>query len=228
MRNVTIAEIKKQARTRADMRNSSFVSDTELLVLINEAYTEMYDLLVSAFENYYTQTYSFAVSSASQSYAMPSDFYKIIGVDFEVSLGQYITLHPYRELDRNGSFTSIGNIPTGNIKLRYVPIPQVFTADTDTIDGVAGWEALLVTDVAIMMLDQEEANTDRLELRRKRIYTRITQMSQNRDIGMPATISDVYSSIIPRIFSALRYRLYGNNMEFISTEFTGSNTGFFY
>lgn len=227
MRTVTIADIKKQARTRADMRNSNFVSDIELLALINEAYAELYDMLVSAFENYYTQTAVFAVNGASQSYPMPSNFYKIIGVDFEVSLGQYISLHPYRELDRNGSFTNTHNIPTGNIKLRYVPVPQVFTLDTDTIDGVAGWEALLVTDVAIMMLDQEESNTDRLELRRKRIVTRITQMSQNRDVGMPSTIGDIYSSNIPRIFSALRYRLYGNNMEFISTEFTGSGLGNF-
>ncbi len=223
MRSFTIAEIKDRCRTRADMRNSAFVSDAELLDMINEAYAELYDILVSKVENYNVKTTTFAISNAANEYPMPDDFYKIIGVDFEAAVGQYITLFPFLEIERNLSFTSVRNIPTGSIRIRYTPAPAVFTDDTDLVDGISGWEALLITDVAIMMLDMEDTNTDRLERRRARLMRRIEEMSAVRDTGMPGRISDIYQTNVQRIFANLRYRLYGNNIDFISTEWTGTD-----
>jgi hypothetical protein len=45
-RLITIAEIKQRALRRADMENSQFIASDELMQLVNEAYTELYDLLV--------------------------------------------------------------------------------------------------------------------------------------------------------------------------------------
>lgn len=222
--SVTIADIKRRARQRADMEGSAFISDTELLDMINESYTGLYDLLVSSFENYFVAPdFTINITSGNDTYALPSDFYKIIGVDWKVTTNQYVTLFPYMEAERNLSFTNTINIPTGTVRMRYVPAPTVFTADTDTFDSVSGWDTLVVTDVAIMMLEKEESDTSSLRQRKNEAVRRILEMSHNRDQGQPGRISDVYQTDLHRLFTALRYHIYGNNLRFVSTELLGSD-----
>ncbi len=220
---VTIADIKRRARQRADMASSGFISDSTIMDMINEAYAEWYDLVVSAYENYYVSITNITLTRGTPTYPMPDDFYKIIGVDFKLGTDQYLTLGPYNEVDRNTNFTSNNNIPNGEVRIRYISAPQIFTTDTDTFDSIAGWESMLITDVAIMMLEKEESDTRTLEARRERQERRIKEMSHNRDVGMPGTVSDVYQYNVYQNFASLRYRLYGNDLRFISTELTGSN-----
>ncbi len=51
---ITLAQLKTQARERADMENFEFVSAIELVTFLNNSYSKLYDILVSRFENYYT------------------------------------------------------------------------------------------------------------------------------------------------------------------------------
>lgn len=50
---VTLLEMKTEARERADQVNSAFVSDPELTNYINSAARELYDLFIQAYENDY-------------------------------------------------------------------------------------------------------------------------------------------------------------------------------
>lgn len=220
MRKVTIAEIKRRARNRADMQHSGFISDEELLDMINEAYCELYDTLVVAFQNYYIAEETIQLVPGTSAYPFPDDFYKIISVDFQNG-NSWETLFPFNELERNSVLTTTATIPNATIRLRYIPAPVTFTDDADEIDGIAGWEALLITDVAIMMLDKEESDTSALERRRMREYARIQTMAQNRDVTMPGTVTDVTVYDLAYIHHTLRYRFYGNNIEFISVEYVG-------
>lgn len=219
-RTVTIGELKTRCRYRADMENTTFVSDTELLSYINEAYAMLYDTLVSVFQNYYSASTTFSVTSATNSYSLPADFYKLIGVD-QLNGSVYTTIFPYNEMERNSTISVTSSIPTATVRMRYIPAPTVFTTDNQTIDGVAGWEALLVTDVAIMMLDKEESDTSTLERRRQREYARVLQMAQNRDITIPGRVTDVTVYDAGYIAPEMRYRFYGSNIEFISVQFIG-------
>jgi hypothetical protein len=108
-----------------------------------------------------------------------------------------------------------------NLKLTYIPMPQQFVADTDTVDCQAGWESLWITDVAMMMLEKEESNTTELEARRQREYKRIQEMSHNRDTLMPGRITDVTVYDSAYIRDSVRYRLYGNALKLINVQFTG-------
>lgn len=219
-RTVTIGELKTRCRYRADMESTDFISDTELLSYINEAYCSLYDTLVSVFQNYYSASTTFSVSSATNSYALPADFYKLIGID-QVSGSTYTTIFPYNEMERNSTLSVTSAIPTATVRMRYIPTPTVFTSDAQTIDGVAGWEALLVTDVAIMMLDKEETDTSTLERRRQREYARVLQMAQNRDVTIPGTVTDVTAYDNGYAAPLMRYRFYGSNVEFISVQYIG-------
>jgi hypothetical protein len=222
VRNVTVQQIADAARLHADMRGSDFISDTEIIGRINDSYCELYDELVGAYENYYVSTINFNIQAGTSLYSLPADFYKLIGVDFQVNNDAYITLRPYNEAERNITLTTNVNIPNGVIRLRYVPAPQVFSAMTDTFDGVAGWDRLVALATAIDMLDAEESNTAALTRKYGRMLQRIRDMANPRDSGFPSTVSDVYKPNIQYIYGALMYRLYQNQISLINTEFLGA------
>lgn len=222
-RTVTIQSIADAARVHADMRHSQFINDTEILSRINDAYCELYDELVSAYENYFVNTTTFSISSATANYPLPDDFYKVIGLDFQVNQGAFITLKPFMEAERNVMLTTNQNLPAGTVRLRYVPAPTTFQEMTDMFDGVAGWERLVALVVAIDMLDAEESDSSALTRKYARMLQRIKDMSAPRDAGMPAKVVDVYQPTWAYIYGALRYRLYGNTVEMINSEFLGAD-----
>lgn len=188
--------------------------------MINESYAELYDLIIMAFGNYYITESTITLVPGTASYALPADFYKLVTLDM-LSGTQYNSLFPYNELERNSTLSTATSIPNGTVRMRYIKAPTKWTVDADLVDCIAGWESLLITDVAIMMLDKEESDTDRLERRRIREYKRIEQMAQNRDITMPGRITDVTVYDNAYIDNALRYRFYGNNLEFINVTYIG-------
>lgn len=221
-RTFTIGQIIDRARARADMRHTTFISAAEALEMVNEAYTELYDLLVQTFSNYYVTTGNLTLVPGTVSYALPADFYKMIVVERDNADGTFTTIFPFNELEKNSTiFTDTNSIPNATVRLRYVPAPTIFTTTSQTIDGVSGWESLLVYDVAIMMLTAEESDTSALERRRAQIYQRIVGIAQNRDLTIPGSITDVTVFDNAFIKDELRYRFYGSNIEFIVAEYVG-------
>lgn len=188
--------------------------------MINESYAELYDTLVSVFQNYFVTEDTITLVSGTSSYPVPDDFYKLISLDLQ-SGSLWNTLFPYNELERNSTVATSSSIPDGTVRIRYIPAPTIFTNDADTFDAIAGWEALLITDVAMMMLEKEESDTSALERRRQRQYARIMQMAQNRDVTMPGRVTDVTVYDNAYIADSLRYRFYGNNIEFLSVQYLG-------
>lgn len=223
MRQVTVDNIIARARIHADMKNSAFWTTEEALLMFNESSTELYDELVGAYENYFQKMVTIPIGSGVNFYDLPADFYKMLGVDFKVSNDAYITLKPFMEAERNVTLTTNVTIPNGFIRFRYVPAPPVYTAYSDTVDGVAGWDRLLSLLLAIDMLDSEESDTTALRAKYARTLQRIRDMAAPRDAGMPARVVDVHRPNIQLIYGALRYRLQGDQVEFINTEFLGSD-----
>jgi hypothetical protein len=52
---ITLSDLRTRTRQRADMVNSTFVSDAELTGYINDSASELYDILVTRFEDQYTR-----------------------------------------------------------------------------------------------------------------------------------------------------------------------------
>lgn len=217
-RTFTIAQIKTRCKRRANMENSNFVSDAELFDLINEAYAELYDVLVAAYEHYFVSLTTVTLTAGTTTYNLPADFYKVLAVDFQTG-GSWQPVLPLSLSERGDSQAAA--IPAGSVRVRYIPAPTVFTTDVQTIDGISGWESLLITDVAIMMLEKEESDTTALERRRQREMARVSLMAQNRDVVSSGVVSDVTR---PRSLwgaDILRYRFYGSQIEFINMQYLG-------
>lgn len=224
-RTVTLRDIATRARIYADQRQSNgFINDDEMLLMLNDCYCELYDTLVGSYANYFSSTDTITLVAGTVDYSLPADFYKIIGVDFQISANNFCTLMPFPEAERNVNGYSTTAFPAGSIRLRYVPAATTFTSLDDEFDGISGWDRLLSLLVAIDIMDAEESETKPLTLKYQRTLARIMQMATDRDVGMPATVSDIYKTNIWNPYGSLRYRLYGDVIEFLNTSYAGGPT----
>lgn len=213
---VTLSDIRTQAQQHADMENSDFVSDSEWLFYINQAYAELYDILVSKFEDYYTDSYSYTVPSGEYTIPLPSDFYKLRRLDYSTGSGddEWYTVLKYNFTEGNWKNNRVlttwsNRIPieyrlikntikllpeqssNGNYRLWYVPSFTRLADDSDTVDGVNGWEDYIIIKAAIYALTKEETDTTVLQAALAQLRERIENMSQNRDAGLPEKITDI-------------------------------------
>lgn len=219
-RNVTLLSLRTQALQRADMQNSNFIDSTsgvtcEANNIINASAAELYDLLVTNFEDYYTSSSTISVVSGTDTYSLPASFYKLLGVDLVIdSNGNAVTLKRFSFSDRNAFlFTptmsvvglaylrymlqgqNIKFVPlpssASTVKLWFIPTLTPLSADSDTFDGINGWEDYIIVDSAIRFLTKEESDTSSLAAEKASIIKRINDSAPNRDAGSSGRVSDI-------------------------------------
>ena len=106
--NVSLTELRTLTRQRADMENSQFVDDTELTRYLNNSWGELYNLIIDNFnEDYYTTTNTFTLTSGTDSYSLPSDFYKLRGVDLVVTTTESVPLRRYNWAERTRNSVTV-------------------------------------------------------------------------------------------------------------------------
>ncbi len=149
----------------------------------------------------------------------PADaFYKLIGMDLGINTSNnaWVTLLKYDFIERNkyvypnststiygvynmryrlmGKNVNLIPTPAGNQQIRmwYAPRLPALLADTDlTTIGFSGWLRYPIVRAAKYALDKEEgSDTSKLDAELLFLKTRIEQMAQNRDAGVPDTISE--------------------------------------
>lgn len=219
---VTLQELKIRARQASDMENSSFISDDELTTYLNQSLQKLYDLIVMAYgQEYYYAYKDIKITNSVQTYPLPDDFYKLIGVDLVLTsnpspTSNRITLKPFMFKERNryknyyittesidgslrlkyrlsGNNIVLEPAPTGNysITVHYIPVLEKLEVDSDEFDGIQGWEEYAVLDTAIKMMRKEEGDTTNLRLDRADIEEKLISMARDRDAGSSERISDV-------------------------------------
>ncbi len=209
----TLSDIRTRIRERADKVNSQFVTNAELLSLINGSYAELWDLIIQSCEDYFTTTTTFTLTSSDSGvYALPAAFYKLRGLDYSIG-GSYVTVPSYDWNARNDA-VDIVNIQTGldvsyrimgtNLKIEprdnatggyqlwYIPAYTALSADADVINAQLtkqNWEEYIVLDVAKKILDKEESNSDHLVQAKEILRRRINEFAANRDLDQPMRVS---------------------------------------
>lgn len=122
---MSLQELGINARLRADRLNSNFVSLPELNSYINQSLTELYDLLITVYEDYFKAPNAIFYSQGAnkQLYPMPDGvttfyqadgttpfvpkpIYKLLGIDMglNVSNNGWVTVNKYNFADRNRFF----------------------------------------------------------------------------------------------------------------------------
>lgn len=110
----TMAAIQAQARQRSGMVNNYYVGYSEWVSNIQRSYNTLYGLLASAFRvKFYSKQYTFITDGSTDQYPLPSDFWRVYGVDWVATPGtnlQNITLSPF-EFNRRNQW----NLPLGSV-----------------------------------------------------------------------------------------------------------------
>jgi len=186
--------------------------------MISNSYKELYDLLVSAYGNNYSvaTNFTFQTDGTNQLFALPTDFYKLLGVDLQLQAGNsasYVTLQPFNFSQRNRyavpnfqSFYGVTNLryrihgqqlwltplPVANqtIQLWYIPEPTTLASDSDSFDGISGWEEYVIVDTVIKAKAKQESDVSVEMAEKQALLLRIQAMGEDRDAGMTATVSD--------------------------------------
>lgn len=119
---MTLAQIRLAAQQRADRVNSQFVTNPEWRSYINQSMFELYDLLVTVYEDYYRASpivfftngtdNAYTLPNGSNSFfdaantslaVIPKPFYKLLGVDLGLNTANnaYVTINKFNFIDRN-------------------------------------------------------------------------------------------------------------------------------
>lgn len=212
-RSVTLAEIRTRAMDRCDMlvdaAGDGYVDTAAWSRLIDAAYTELYDLLVSSGLYYFESTATVTATGAA-TYALPADHYQTIGVDY-VRGSDSVALELIGARGRNryratgsrayayrvvGATIALYPSPASGqtYLLTYVPAPAslVDAVDATTIDGVSGWEEFLVVVAAKKARIREESDVSALVAEENQLRQRIAEMAEQREAAEPRVIHDVY------------------------------------
>jgi hypothetical protein len=117
-----LSQIRLAAQQRADRVNSNYVTLPEWNVMINQSLFELYDLLVTVYDDYFVATPAqFTTGQSSNLYALPDGvtsftngitgaagyiappFYKLIGVDLALNTANnaWVTVDKFNFSDRN-------------------------------------------------------------------------------------------------------------------------------
>jgi len=141
---MSLGELRLRSKQTADRVNSNFVTDSEWNSFIRLAMYELYDLLITTYEDYSIAPYAFINTTGSvQNYAMPDGtnylggvlggstgaplpaFYKLVGVDLGVNTSNnaWVTLNRYDYIDRNAYvYPNSTSTIYGVYNMRYRPM----------------------------------------------------------------------------------------------------------
>ncbi len=233
---MSLFELRLRSQQTADRVNSQFVTTSEWNAFIRFAMYELYDLLITSYEDLFASSSAFInTNGTTQNYPVPNGydnylggvypnatgapspaFYKLAGMDLGINTSNnaWVTLKKYNFIDRNkyvypnststiygvynmayrlmGNFINLIPTPSGNqqVRLWYSPKLASLLADVDlTTIGYSGWLRYPIVRAAKYALNKEESDTSALDAELLFLKTRIEQTSQNRDAGVPDTIS---------------------------------------
>ena len=200
---ITLSQIRQQIRERADLVDDPFFSDSELNSYINSSYAHLYNLLVKTNQDYYlTESLPFNLIPGQETYNLPSDFFKLVGVDaFVDSKWRPLKRFVFNERNRTGILRYMVSgdkirfkpVPesTHEIKLYYIPVYSKLTSDASTLDGLNGFEEYIIWDCIIKCKNKTEEDASIALNERNLIEMKIRDIASERDSGSPAYVADV-------------------------------------
>ncbi len=202
------------------MRNSQFINQsglagTELIRYANLAYKDLYAQIVGSKEFYFSTTFDFNISAGNDTYPLPSDFYKLDGVDLSLdNSGRYLTLRPMQFSERNKFRSGLalavapfgqvfkyilvgGNIrfvplpnQSNNIQLWYTPEPAIITTLSQVLTLPVGGDEYMTLYIAAMAAAKENDDPTPFNDKRMEVLNQLKNSLKDRDQGAAHCVVD--------------------------------------
>lgn len=213
---VTAAYMIRRARKLADMENTQFWTDDDILESLNAGVREWWDAITKADPDYGYAEVNVTTTANDYDYVISSntiapDFLRGRGVDRVESDGRLTRLEALVDQERIGQVANVSvsmpryvfrNMGIGTTILHFDPSPGAFTyrvhytttppvleADTDDFDGINGWEDWPIYKTAAEMLVTEKQDARPLLSLLADMRTRVEDLASQRDAENPPRIA---------------------------------------
>lgn len=212
----TLDNMILSVRRRANIESQTgFISDAEITEYLNYTLSDLYDRLVQAGgQPWFRSSYSLTTVNGTDTYTLPSDFYRMMSVDVNIGGNLVVCARPFMEFERNrfkwfyqGWFSSrpIYYRLQGLTNIKFVPAPSAAFAVTlnyyptftklvnagDTFDGVNGWEEWAVWRTAAYCKAKGDEDPGYCESMAAELAQRIDAAAQSRDTDNPERVHEV-------------------------------------
>lgn len=202
-RTWTLAQLQAAVQHRGQYEGSRDITLALITEFANEAIAELWDLLVEKWQDYYTTSTTFPFVAGTDSYALPADFYKLRKVELQwdatpswcrMETHDLAVAHEFRHASgrRYRYRLQAGNLvfvplpaTVETIRIYYIPCAPVLVAPSDTIDGVNGYEELVLQLALKRCKDREELDTSAIDREIDRLTARIRTAADGRDATEP-------------------------------------------
>lgn len=209
---VLVSTLIDKVRSRADMADTNFVTDAEIISFLNDAYRDLYNLIVLKYENYFLETEDVTTVVGTDAIPLPSDFVKLVGVDARLgSSDPWDTLDPFTFAQRNLYRTATRaadyhyNVRASNlylapapltafyVRIYYVPTATTVTSAAQSLDLINGFAEFMTLHAAIACKDKEESDTGVLQIGLAKAEKMAIEFCAQRDASAPASVIDVHA-----------------------------------
>jgi hypothetical protein len=204
----TLAQIKTAVQRAGQLENSTDITGSVLTGIINDALLETREILVEAWEDYFTTSTTQALVAGTASYTLPTDFYKLRKIDLDIGGGKFRRLRSH-DLTGSNYYASPGSDnrfiryrmqggnlvfappppAAGTITIYYVPIITELALDADVVTFRVPVELKLATKIALRdCLERQELDTSMIDREIARLTDRAVHSADNRDIAEPFSL----------------------------------------
>ena len=222
----TLRSLKDRALDYADMAGSAFPDENRLRDYVNSGLSELYDIVINAFEDYVRSKTIITLAFGVEEYTLPDDFYKSKKL-YWLSGGSRFNIDRYNLREISGYITS--PIQSGTVEMWYTPHFVPLNSDDETVPIwiAPGWEDFVALNAAVRLAIREESDSAMLLQEREIQRQRIIDSAEPRDEGESGSVEDYYGRFQNsyQIFGPeerfFKYRILGNKISFVEFEYLG-------
>lgn len=227
MANTTqLQDIRTAALDYADMTGSGFPVDARVNGYINAALSKLHRAIADSNQDYFQSEQSISLVSGTETYALPSDYYKTLQMWHSDNSRRY-KVAPYGWKQSSGYRTS--PVASGTVLHWYIPDFTKLVNDTDTVQSSLpnGWEDFAALFAACRLLMREESDPSMLRAERDQLFSEILNSIEPRSYADNMAIEDSSGrwnnaeSYFGNEERFIRYRILGSNISFIEFEYLG-------
>lgn len=213
-RTRTLTNMIADCRQRANMVNSTFVSDAEITEFLNQELAELYNAFLQCEDHpYFRSTQTISVTTSSNTASLNSTFLRIQEVEALINGVQGI-LHPFEPAERgmlvNAGLQGVSRYAHDVMyrlqgqTIEFLPVSQSFTAyvyytpcqtrlssGSDTFDGYNGYEVAAINGTVATMLAKEDSDPSFWLGQKDRLYVEIRQWAAARDVSHAPRVQEI-------------------------------------
>lgn len=213
---VTLLELRTRIRERCAYENAQVVTDAELNRLINVHRKRLHMRIARKQPRQYATDQTISVTSGTIAYSLPAAYLWTIAVWVAESSDQYRPLRSVGDLERV-TFRA----PTGSATVihRYVAVPTALSGDSDTVDGIIGFDEWIVCSCVRSIKTKVDTDAMPITAELADLERDILSCLDMRDQGYPKLLEDVYATdAYPYPYSAslTGYQVRGDYLDIFS------------